>query len=571
MYMDCEIEIPDVPGKINQVKKGNTIYIRYVVGRTYYADKKYNIPDQRIIGKRSDRNPDMMIPNENFLKYFGDVELPDKKRNANRSSCLRIGTFIVIRKIIEDYELSQILSKYFGIKDSGLLLDLAAYSITAENNAAQYYPDYAFNHPLFTKGMHIYSDSRISDFFASVTDDQRVGFLNEWNANRDHREKIYISYDSTNKNCQAGELELVEFGHPKEDKGLPVFNYSIAYDTDNREPLFYEQYPGSIVDISQLQFMLQKVQGYGYRQVGFILDRGYFCKENIKYMDQCGYDFIIMVKGMNSLVRDLILENKGKFENIREYSIRQYKCSGMTVKRQLYSSDEEERYFHIYYSDQKACAEHEQVEGKIDRMMKYLNSIKGQKVNVGDGFKEYFHLEIYEQDGTFLYAREKTEAVQREIDLGGYFVIVTSKKMSAKEALELYKSRDVSEKLFRGDKSYLGNRSLRVQSDEAASAKIFIEFIALIVRCKMYTCLKDEMEKLDKKPNFMTVPAAIRELDKLEMIRQTDGRYRLDHAVTATQKMILKAFDMDADLIRKNANELSSMLMDYDNELTGEN
>jgi len=571
MYMDCEIEIPDVPGKINQVKKGNTIYIRYVVGRTYHADKKYNIPDQRIIGKRSDRNPDMMIPNENFLKYFGDVELPDKKRNANRSSCLRIGTFIVIRKIIEDYELSQILSKYFGIKDSGLLLDLAAYSITAENNAAQYYPDYAFNHPLFTKGMHIYSDSRISDFFASVTDDQRVGFLNEWNANRDHREKIYISYDSTNKNCQAGELELVEFGLPKEDKGLPVFNYSIAYDTDNREPLFYEQYPGSIVDISQLQFMLQKVQGYGYRQVGFILDRGYFCKENIKYMDQCGYDFIIMVKGMNSLVRDLILENKGKFENIREYSIRQYKCSGMTVKRQLYSSDEEERYFHIYYSDQKACAEHEQVEGKIYRMMKYLNSIKGQKVNVGDGFKEYFHLEIYEQDGTFLYAREKTEAVQREIDLGGYFVIVTSKKMSAKEALELYKSRDVSEKLFRGDKSYLGNRSLRVQSDEAASAKIFIEFIALIVRCKMYTCLKDEMEKLDKKPNFMTVPAAIRELDKLEMIRQTDGRYRLDHAVTATQKMILKAFDMDADLIRKNANELSSMLMDYDNELTGEN
>ena len=571
MYMDCEIEIPDVPGKINQVKKGNTIYIRYVVGRTYHADKKYNIPDQRIIGKRSDRNPDMMIPNENFLKYFGDVELPDKKRNANRSSCLRIGTFLVIRKIIGDYELPQILSKYFGIKDSGLLLDLAAYSITAENNAAQYYPDYAFNHPLFTKGMHIYSDSRISDFFASVTDDQRVGFLNEWNVNRDHREKIYISYDSTNKNCQAGELELVEFGHPKEDKGLPVFNYSIAYDTDNREPLFYEQYPGSIVDISQLQFMLQKVQGYGYRQVGFILDRGYFCKENIKYMDQCGYDFIIMVKGMNSLVRDLILENKGKFENIREYSIRQYKCSGMTVKRQLYSSDEEERYFHIYYSDQKACAEHEQVEAKIDRMMKYLNSIKGQKVNVGDGFKEYFHLEIYEQDGTFLYAREKTEAVQREIDLGGYFVIVTSKKMSAKEALELYKSRDVSEKLFRGDKSYLGNRSLRVQSDEAASAKIFIEFIALIVRCKMYTCLKDEMEKLDKKPNFMTVPAAIRELDKLEMIRQTDGRYRLDHAVTATQKMILKAFDMDADLIRKNASELSSMLMDYDNELTGEN
>lgn len=165
---------------------------------------------------------------------------------------------------------------------------------------------------------------------------------------------------------------------------------------------------------------------------------------------------------------------------------------------------------------------------------------------------------------------QEYSAVQREIDLGGYFVIVTSKKMSAKEALELYKSRDVSEKLFRGDKSYLGNKSLRVQSDEAASAKIFTEFIALIIRCRMYICLKDEMENLDKKPNFMTVPAAIRELDKMEMIRQTDGRYRLDHAVTATQKTILKAFGMDADVIRKSADELSTMLMNYDNELTGD-
>lgn len=47
--------------------------------------------------------------------------------------------------------------------------------------------------------------------------------------------------------------------------------------------------------------------------------------------------------------------------------------------------------------------------------------------------------------------------------------------MTAKEAIELYKSRDASEKLFRGDKSYLGNKSLRVQTDEAAGAKIMIE------------------------------------------------------------------------------------------------
>ena len=122
-------------------------------------------------------------------------------------------------------------------------------------------------------------------------------------------------------------------------------------------------------------------------------------------------------------------------------------------------------------------------------------------------------------------------------------------------------------KLFRGDKSYLGNRSLRVQSDEATSAKmIFVEFVALIVRSRMYVLLKDEMEKLDKKPNYMTVPAAIRELEKIELVRQTDGKYRMDHAVTATQKIILKAFDMDADQIQDKAVGLSRLLEKYAEE-----
>ena len=68
------------------------------------------------------------------------------------------------------------------------------------------------------------------------------------------------------------------------------------------------------------------------------------------------------------------------------------------------------------------------------------------------------------------------------------------------------------------------------------------------------------MRKLDKRPNFMTVPAALKELEKIEMIRLTDNKYRLDHAVTATQKTILKAFGMDAGIIKHYAEEISIKL-----------
>lgn len=68
------------------------------------------------------------------------------------------------------------------------------------------------------------------------------------------------------------------------------------------------------------------------------------------------------------------------------------------------------------------------------------------------------------------------------------------------------------------------------------------------------------MKKLDKKPNYMTVPAAIKELEKIEMVRQLDNIYRLDHAVTANQKVILKAFGLDANNIKYFASELSKEL-----------
>ena len=72
--------------------------------------------------------------------------------------------------------------------------------------------------------------------------------------------------------------------------------------------------------------------------------------------------------------------------------------------------------------------------------------------------------------------------------------------------------------------------------------------------------LKGEMKKLDKKLNYMTVPAAIKELEKIEMVRQLDNIYRLDHAVTANQKVILKAFGLDANSIKYFASELSKEL-----------
>lgn len=568
MYLDFKVKIPSDSAGITRKKIKGTTYIYYSYEHNYSSEKGYTVPKSTSIGKCTDDEPDLMYPNTNFLKFFPSEELPETKGGAHRSGCLRIGTYLVLRRIIAEYHLDEMIGNIIG-KNSGLFLDLAVYSIIAENNAGQYYPDYAFNHPLFTDRMKIYSDSKVSAFINSITGDQSRAFLDEWNEKQDHSQKIYISYDSTNKNCQAGDIDFVEYGHPKEDTGAPVINYSVAYDRNNAKPLYYEDYPGSIVDVSQLQYMLEKAGGYGYKNVGFILDRGYFSKENIHYMDKYGYEFVIMMKGMKELVKSLVLEVKGTFEEDRRYSIRDYKVSGITVKKQLYPSDEKECYFHIFYNDRKRSSEHEAIEAKIDRMAECLHKHEGTKYEIkGSGFAKYFDLIYYnkgKKDEKFMYGRELCDVINEEIRLCGYFVIITSEKMTAAQALELYKSRDASEKLFRGDKSYLGNKSFRVHTSESVHAKIFIEFVALIIRSRFYTCLKEQMQKNGKK-NYMTVPAAIRELEKIELIRQSDREYRMDYAVTATQKEILKAFNMTAANIRTQASVMNEDLMKIEKE-----
>ena len=105
-----------------------TTYIYYTCDRKYSSDKHYTIPKNTTIGKCLDVSSETMYPNTNFLKFFLETELPEIRKTADRSAYLSIGAFIVIRKIITEYHLDEIIGQLIG-EDTGLFLDLATYSI----------------------------------------------------------------------------------------------------------------------------------------------------------------------------------------------------------------------------------------------------------------------------------------------------------------------------------------------------------------------------------------------------------------------------------------------------------
>ena len=70
MYLNQPVLIPSVKGKIVFQKKGETTYVMYEIGRTYDPNRRYTIPERRVIGVRIPGRPEMMLPNENYLTYF---------------------------------------------------------------------------------------------------------------------------------------------------------------------------------------------------------------------------------------------------------------------------------------------------------------------------------------------------------------------------------------------------------------------------------------------------------------------------------------------------------------------
>lgn len=57
----------------------------YEYDRVYDPKRKYTIVKRSTIGKLSDEDPDKMRPNENFRKFFPEVEAPGERGDADRS------------------------------------------------------------------------------------------------------------------------------------------------------------------------------------------------------------------------------------------------------------------------------------------------------------------------------------------------------------------------------------------------------------------------------------------------------------------------------------------------------
>ena len=559
-------------------KRNDNKYVYHVISSTYIPARKYNKDVKKCIGKLCDDDSSSMWPNENFELYYPGIIaataiLPEPPA---LSDTLRVGTYAVLRHIAKQEGLTQILENVHGVEDAGRIFDIMLYLITAQSAAFVHYEPFMRSHLM--ESCEIISDVTISKLLKeAVGEDNRHEMLRQWNkAHNSDAEMIYIGYDSTNFPCE-GEISPAEFGAVKEDESRPQINLAITVSQKDTTPLDYEVYPGSIVDMSECAYMLQRMHDYGYRNVGFMFDRGYYTEPNFQYLDGKHFDFIMMAQEDTVFIRDLISEHAEKLKNDTSMFIVNHDISGITARRTLYGK---ERFFHLYYDDVKASISRRQLQSRIGALKVSLDKLVNTKLRKNANLSDYdvwFDLEISEITEPKKSKKQssksagkdcgddkkirvltgytlKQEVIKKQLDSYGFFCIVASKEKDCCAVLENYRGRDNIEKFFRSIKWGMDFKTPAVHSDEAAEGKIHLMFLAGILRNRLLQISRRIKVETKNRRSF-TVPGIIDQLEMIECTRTPQNTYSRRYALTARQKTILNALGMSEQSID---NEITS-------------
>ncbi len=171
-----------------------------------------------------------------------------------------------------------------------------------------------------------YEDSYISTIYSvdlsSATLSRVMAACGRMNLNQAYLNEIVkvtgrsgaLFYDLTSYSSHSRNIEFLEYGYSRSDPDLPQVNVSLVESSETGIPIFYDMYPGSVVDITTVSNTVEVLKSSGINSATFIMDRGMFSTSNIEYMIASGMDFIMPASYTMKSIRSIALQYRKTIE-----------------------------------------------------------------------------------------------------------------------------------------------------------------------------------------------------------------------------------------------------------------
>lgn len=478
-------------------------------------------------------------------KYIGrdpEDKKSEIKLNPTEISTKNYGIIFLLEHISKKLGLQDILKKMFP-SDFNEILSLAYFDICASQ------PSYMF--PYWHDEHHITGTKKLSSSAVSalqrelgVNDAIRIEFINQWIEAVKPCSAIY--YDVTSISTYASGIETVEWGYNRDKEALPQINIGVVFSKSKSLPIYYNPYQGSITDVSTLKNCLQFLINMNMNEVMFVLDRGFFSKDNISQMNDSTYrfEFIQPVPMSVKKSKELFYKHRKQLKDISNTLL--YNGELLYYYATEFEYYGTKLYAHIYHNPKLANA---QKEDFIIKLFKIESLLKRQNFKSQKEFNTHKNNEIAKSYHPFFKWNRALGSVEKNVSKinnysskFGNFILASNRANLTKEAvLEGYREKDLVEKIFDIVKNEMDGDRLRTHSDQTTRGKLLIRFIALIIYSQISMTMK--REKLFEK---MSVKELIAELKKMKITKFKDKK-EIYSVLSKRQKMIFKAFDIDTE------------------------
>ena len=380
----------------------------------------------------------------------------------------------------------------------------------------------------FPDNNRLLASQSTSRMFGDMTIAQRKKFFSEWVKLTLHA--CTVCYDVTSISSYAQNMASVERGYNRDGEKLAQFNLGLFCNENNKMPLYYNRYNGSLTDKTNLSYVLDNAKEVGIDRVKMVMDGG-FWDENCLVGLQGLCEAYTVGLPIHLKESQQILANFG--DGIENYANKigiphtyciPFETTVWGVKGKAF----------LYFDSLSHAHLTNEMSELIDRLGAELSGLKRFSKNKLKRYSAYFS--ITKKDAGFEYSVDvgKVEKIRRQ--KGFYLIFTTDMNAGAEETLQHYRAKDVTEKLFDQIKCGMDGNRIRTHNENTTDGKVFVTFIACIIRTFL-------LEKLRKylTDNSTSLKKALNQMSNIRIVTTTaKGGLRLTKALSKKQKDILK-------------------------------
>lgn len=563
------IPVPESSEKGKVIVAKTTGYVYLQTGYEWDVAKKQPIYKRTTIGKIVAGDSSQMYFSPNYEEIFGvvDIEVCElRKKYGTRelklagkyNISLSFAPFAVVEAACEKAGCLAPLKRVFP-KKWRLILGLCVHAIADESTTSQSFPGWCFTN--YCGINRVIADSEISKLYQFIYDnrgDIQVFshlYQKEYNERFPSNQRRAVGFDSTNQNYGGDGIPFAKRGHPKIDVGLPIINTAMMVDEKTGIPLWYEHFDGSLNDKTQNPFSLKKAVNLGFKKLFVVYDRGYYSEEDIIALEKLKEtEFGVLCSDGVDWVEDLIREHGKDIKDQQMYYVpdENVYANVYEVKPFEKNGNENTYYAYLFYDSERASDERDTIHDVVSYHWNLASSRKRYSEKMASEYASKGIIVVKTQKdpetGKNFQLLEDTQMIQSLLDMKGFFVMISTTKLTPHDAICFVRQRDTSEKAFARMMKHFHLRTTGRHKKDTYVGMMFLSFIALICLSSFQYFEKPYLHAVTSR----TTATVFAELEKYQMIwNEKEGVWEPGYAMNKDQKDICGYLDLSEEQLQQ--------------------